>query len=127
MSEGIKLDDLAQRQQGGRPVDRAIRSLKLPAVYAASISSSEYPDSFIRALLDSVQRMGPGRDRYVAGWLLCEASSYTGGMTRYVKPSQLMALLDKELSPKWSENFVDYPEKPELAVTWLEFFDWIGR
>jgi hypothetical protein len=60
-------------------------------------------------------------------WLLCRASSETGGIVRCTNPSRFQSLFEQDFPQGWwRENVIGYPRQPEAVSPWLEFFAWLG-
>jgi hypothetical protein len=82
----------------------------------------------LEALFSTAERLPSGSKKEVLVWFLCRASEESGGITRCIDPFRFRALLEEiSLQPCGHENVVRYPEQPEVATSWLKFFDWLGR
>lgn len=128
-SKGITMKDMARRPPRPLPFESDIATVGWPGYSRSlSIASAKYPRSTFQALLSQAEESPPDAAQVDLLWLLLRASSDTGALLTYVKPSRLKALFEAHPSEAlWFENVVAYTEKPALRATWLEFFEWLGR
>ena len=128
MTDGINLDNLVSRTEEPLTGDRLVGSFMPVGIPRCTMSIKEYPELFVKTLFAIAQQIRPGEFREAVVWFLCGMCSSTRNIIEYINPSEFRTLLERDLSQLWwFENFVGYPDKPELVTSWLEFFDWLGR
>jgi len=127
-TEGIALSDVAKSTEQSSPLDDLLGGNWIPTLAGWSITHRDYPDSFIRELFLTAQKMPLGRNRRALLWFLFRGASRNGRLTGRIEPSQLRALLDSDKHEAlWAENCVGRPDAPKALASWLEFFEWLGR
>ncbi len=128
-SEGINIDDILQQSDSSLPFGSAISKIGLPASYSQSITQKVYPDSTIKTLITTSQKVMSDREQQMLFWFLCLASKNSAGsIVKHISPSNFRILCEKiPSSIWWSHSCIACPKDPKLQDKWVSFFDWLGR
>lgn len=130
VSEGIPLNKFIENALQDNPLSISADGCKSIFEYGSwGITHITYPDSFIRTICDTAQKIKSRKTKYHLTWLLCQVGSFSNNLTKFIEPAQLKALFDNSYEKKmlWTENYVNKPLDLQKFDEWLDFYDWLGR